>query len=170
MRFATLLLASSLLATPAFAGKDPCKGVSVKKDAFGETRSFEAGDLRLKKAGDNITFIVKFNVGGGLGGFTALSFNMIPAGSTLQIALADGSVVDLTTSANAVTQTAAVMGVVLQYLEIPMTLTADQLKALTASEIKGARIIQNGTAAASAEFKAGDSKAFKETGACMAGT
>lgn len=170
MRFLSLLVASTLLATPALAAKDPCKGVTVKKDAFGETRSFEAGDLRLKKAGDAITFTVKFNVGGGVGGFTALSFNMIPAGSTLQIALADGSVIDLTTAANAVTQTSAIMGIVVQYMEIPMTVTVDQLKALTASEIKGARIIQNGAAAASAEFKSGDAKSFMTTGACMAGS
>jgi hypothetical protein len=170
MRFVGLLLASTLLATPAFAGKDPCKGVSVKKDAFGETRSFEAGDLRLKKSGDTWNFTIKFNVGGGLGGFTALSFNMIPAGSTVQLALADGSVVDLTSSANATTQTTAVMGVVVQYLEIPMSVTPDQIKALTAQDIKAARLIQNDSAVATSEFKSGDASKFKATAACMIGS
>lgn len=170
LRSATLL-AGLLLATPALAAKDPCKGVSIKKDAFGDNRVLEAGDLKLTKAGDKWAFNASFGAGGGYGGFTALTFDPIPAGSTVDVLLADQSIVQVQTIGVAMPQTVAIMGIVSQKYALPISLTTDQVKAISGQEIKAIRVLKvTGETWYVGEISGGDAKKFMEAAACMATT
>ncbi len=165
------LLTGLLLASPAFAAKDPCKGVTLKKDSFGDNRILEAGDLKLTKAGDKWAFNASFGAGGGYGGFTALTFDPIPGGSTVDVLLADDSIVQVTTLTLATPQTVAIMGIVSQEYNLPISLTTDQVKALSAQTIKAVRVLKaTGETWYVGEISKGDATKFQEAAACMVTT
>lgn len=164
------LLAGLLVAAPAFAAKDPCKNVQLKKDSFGDTRILEAGDLKLVKTGGNWSFTASFAAGGGYGGFAALTFEPIPAGSTVEILLADQTIVPVTTTATAAPVTVAVFSVVVQKYALPIALSPEQLKALVAQPIKAIRVLKGTEPWYTGEISVGDAKKFQEAASCMATT
>jgi hypothetical protein len=170
MRLLGLALLATLASTPALAGGDPCKGVQVKKDAFGGSRVFEAGDLKLRKTGDAWTFIIGLNKGGGYGAFSTTNLEQIAAGTSVEVMLEDGSVVALSTSAVAGGTIYNIMGAVVTHYDLPFTVTAEQLTTLTAQQIKAFRVLRGVDVWYSGEFKTGDSGKFKETATCMMGT
>lgn len=170
MRLMALALLAALASTPALAGGDPCKGVQVKKDAFGTARSYTAGDLKIRKAGESWTFIIGLNKGGGYGAFTSTNLEQLAAGTGIEVMLEDGSVVQLNTSAAAGGQIVSIMGVTVTHYDLPVTVTLEQLQTLTAQNIKAFRVLRGAEQWFSGEFKAGDAGKFKETVVCMMGS
>jgi hypothetical protein len=164
------LLAGLLVAAPAFAAKDPCKNVQLKKDSFGDTRILEAGDLKLVKTGGKWSFTASFGAGGGYGGFAALTFEPIPAGSTVEILLADQAIVPVTTTTVSNPMTVAIMGIVVQKYSLQISLTDEQLKGIVAQPIKAIRVLKGTEPWYTGEISVGDSKKFQEAASCMATT
>ncbi|HMV68200.1 MAG TPA: hypothetical protein PKA64_15240 [Myxococcota bacterium] len=170
MRLIGLAVLATLASAPALAGGDPCKGVQVKKDAFGSSRSFSAGDLKIKKVGEAWTFTIGTNKGGGYGGFSSTNLEQIAAGTTIEVMLADGTRVELQTSAVAGGQIVSVMGVTVTHYELPMTVTAEQLQQLVSQPIKAFQVMRGADQWTSGEFKNGDATKFKDTVMCMMGS
>lgn len=173
-RVLSLLVAASLAATPAFAGKDPCKGVKAKGDAFGMTRSYEAGDLKLRKmttdTGSTWAMTLGFNQGGGYGAFSALSMEVLPEGTVIEVLMEDGSKVELLTSAAAGSQQVSIMGIMVSHYDLPITLEEAQVKALSSQPLKAFRVMKGAEAWKTDEFKKGDAQKFSDTAACMLGS
>lgn len=170
-RFATLLIASALAASPALAGgkkvKDPCKGVKSKQDAFALTRAFDAGDLKIKQIGDAWSMQLGFNAGGGYGAFTATTTNVIAEGTTVEVMLGDGAKLTATSSAQVGPTNVYIMGVSVTHYDVPVTLTAEEAAILGSQPIKAFRVMKGAEAFYSGEANKGDAKKFAEAVACM---
>ncbi len=169
-RLTSLMLATALFASPAFAGgkkvKDPCKGVKSEQDAFALTRSFDKGDLKIKKVGDAWSLQLGFNAGGGYGAFTATTTNVLAAGTVVEVMLADGSTMNLTSSAQVGPTNVYIMGVSVTHYDVPLTLSDEEAAMLT-QPIKAFRVMKGAEAFHSGEANKGDAKKFAETMACM---
>lgn len=170
IRTLALAITASLLATPAFAAKDPCKNVKVESNKFGSSRYLEAGDLRLRKTDGGWTMTIKFNAGGGYGGFTAMKFEAIPQGTPVEVLLEDQSKVVITTSVTAGPQIVAVMGVTATYYELTATVSDEDVKALSAQPIIAARAMKGTETWYMGEISKGDAKKFQEASSCMVTT
>lgn len=162
----TAAVLSVLATSPALAAKDPCKGVSQKKSAFGVTRSFEVGPLRATRSGDTTTINISINIGGGLGGLSGGTNTQSPTGTPVELMMEDGSSLTLNTTSDVGVAFAAIMGIVVYYVPYPIALDAEQGAALSAQPIKAARSNISGREV-TAEFKGGDAKKFQETLACL---
>lgn len=169
-RLLALALASAVLTTPAFAEKDACKGVQLKKDSFGSVRYFEAGELTLKVIEGKWTLQLGMNKGGGYGGFATMNLEQLAAGSAVEVLFEDGSSAQLTTSAPAGGQFVSIMGVSTTHYEVPIQLDVDAIKGLIAQPIKAYRVVVNGETWAKGEVSKGDAAKFIETATCMIGT
>ncbi|MCB9664421.1 MAG: hypothetical protein H6732_09920 [Alphaproteobacteria bacterium] len=169
-RIATLVLLGTLASAPALAAKDPCKGVSVKKDSFGTTRALDAGALKLRKTGDKWSMQIEFDAGGGYGGFVGMNAQALPPGTKVEVMLEDGSIVALESASSAAAISATIMGVTSIKYQVPFAPTDDQLKALTAQPLKAARVVNDAEKPLANEFSNGDIKKFQEVATCMLST
>lgn len=165
-----ILFASLLLCSPAFAGKDPCKGVKSKTDAFATTRSFEKGDLKIKKVDDAWSMQLGFASGGGYGAFTATTSHVLPEGTKVEILLQDGSKLSVSSSAQVGPTQVNIMGVAVTTYDVPLTLTEDEAKMLGTQPIKAFRVMKGAEAFHSGEPNKGDAKKFAEAMACLTTT
>lgn len=169
-RFATLIVAASLAAAPAYAGKkvkDPCKGVKAEQDAFAITRSFEKGDLKIKQVGEAWSMQLGFNAGGGYGAFTATTTNVLAEGTVVEVMLDDGSTMSVKSSAQVGPTNVYIMGVSVTHYDVPITLSDEEAKMLAAQPIKAFRVMKGAEAFHSGEANKGDAKKFMEAVACM---
>lgn len=166
----TFLLAALLFAGPAMAGKDPCKGVKVKKDAFGETRIADVGDFKLRQSKSGWSLTLGFNHGGGYGAFTANSMEQLPEGTVVEVLMADESKVMLTTVGQTGPKVVSVMGVSVTHFDMGVAVDKASVKLLTAQPVKAFRVMKGSEAWHTAEIKNGDAKKFLEVGSCMVGS
>jgi hypothetical protein len=166
-RLATLALATLLFSTAAHAAKDPCKGVSVKKDAFGSTRVAEVGDLKLKRAGDKWVFVLGMNKGGGYGAFSAANMEFLPEGTVVEILMEDGSSISLTTVGASGPTQYSVMGIMVTHYDLNLSVSDEHIGLLLSQPVKAYRVLKGSDTWNSDEFKAGDIKKFQEIGTCM---
>jgi hypothetical protein len=163
------LLLSSFVAAPAFAEKDPCKGVQIKKDSFGSSRYYEAGELTLRGSNGTWTLNLGINKGGGYGAFTTMNLEQLPAGAQVEVMFEDGAVLAMSSSAAAGGQFVSIMGISTTHYEVPVLVTVEQLKELIGKPIKAFRVVVNGETWGSKDVSKGDSDKFRETVACMIG-
>ncbi len=172
MRHIAVLAFAALLAAPstAFAGKDPCKGVKVKKDAFGSYRTFEMGDFKVKSSETGYQLSLGLNTGGGYGGFGSNSNEMVMQGAIVEFLMADESHIEITTSANTGPKLVTIMGVSITHYELPLSLTAEQMTQFTSQPVTAFRVMQGGDAWHTGEVKKKDSEKFNETMKCMLST
>ena len=168
-RLLAALLLTSFVATPAFAEKDPCKGVQIKKDSFGSSRQFEAGELTIRQTGESFTVNLGLNKGGGYGMFTTMNIEQLPTGSNVEVLFEDGSSITLTTTAPAGGQFVSIMGISTTHYELPLAVSVEQLRTLIAKPIKAYRVVVGADTWGSAEVSKGDSAKFAETVTCMIG-
>jgi hypothetical protein len=169
-RLFTLVAASMLLSTPSFAAKDVCKGVKVKKDAFGSARVAEAGDLKLKFVDGKWVLTLGINAGGGYGGFAANRLENLPEGTDVEVMLADDTRIALQTSASVGPQLINIMGISVTHYDLPFSLEPEIVRSLVNQPITAYRIVKAGDTWAQSETKKGDAKKFTEMGTCMLGT
>jgi hypothetical protein len=168
-RFTVALLAA-MLSTSAFAAKDPCKGVKVKKDAFGSTRVAEVGDFKVKQVQDGWALSLGFNHGGGYGAFTANSMEQLPEGTIVEVLMADGSKLELESVGSTGPKLVSVMGVSVTHFDMAVGVDKAKLELLTSQEVKAFRIMRGAEAWHTSEIKKGDAKKFQEVGSCMIST
>jgi hypothetical protein len=169
-RFFSMLLAASVLCSPAMAGKDPCKGVKSKSNSFGVTRSLESGDLKLRKTNDAWSMGLGFGHGGGYGAFAATSQEVLTEGTLVEFLMGDGSSIKLTTSAPAGPTFVNIMGIVTSVYELTMSVSVEDATLLTGQTIKAFRVMKGSEEWHQSEVNKGDAKKFQERGQCMVQT
>lgn len=169
-RLIALVVAGALAASPAFAAKDPCKDVSIKKDAFGTTRVYDKMDIQFRKTGEQTVLGFEFSGGGGYGGFAMSAGQQVPAGQAVEVLLADGTIVPLATSAPAGPVVYNVMGVVVTKYPMSVTVSPEQLAQLLGQDIKAARVMQGAETWMSMEVKPPDAQKWRATVQCMIGS
>jgi hypothetical protein len=169
-RTLALLVAGCLASSSAFAAKDPCKDVSVKKDAFGTARTYDKGDIDFKKIGESMQLVVEFTGGGGYGGFSAASALQVAAGTAVEVLMADGSVVTFVTTAPTGPVTYTIMGIMVTKYPLIVGVTPEQVGLLLAQDIKAARVMKGAETWMSLEIKPNDAAKWRETVSCMSST
>lgn len=169
-RTLALIVAGCLASSSAFAAKDPCKDVSVKKDAFGTVRTYDNGDIDFKKIGESMQIVFEFTGGGGYGGFSSGSLQQVPEGTAVEVMMADGSVLTLMTTAPAGPVTYAIMGIVVTKYPLIVGVTAEQVAQLLAQDIKAARVMKGAETWMALEIKPNDAAKWRETVTCMTTT
>jgi hypothetical protein len=168
-RLLAVALAVSL-AQPALAGKDPCKGVSVKKTAFGSTRVLDAGKLKLKQSEGTTTLFVSFDAGGGFGAWARSTAEQVPAGAEMQMKLSDDSIFTMQSSGITAPRSATIMGVLAVWYEVPFTVDATQVAAIVDGNPEVARLLLDGGREVIRKISKGDMKTFAKSAVCMMGS